>query len=360
MEFNIAVIKGDCIGPEIVNEAMKVMDKVADKFGHTFHYEQLLMGGASIDVHGVPLTEETLEKAKKSDAILMGSIGGDTTTSPWYQLPADKRPEAGLLAIRKGLGLYANMRPAVLYGELKGACPLKDSIIGDGFDLMVMRELTGGIYFGERKTVEKDGVRKAYDSLTYDENEIRRIAIKGFETAMKRRKKVTSVDKANVLDSSRLWRKVVEEVAKDYPEVTLEHMLVDNCAMQLVKDPTQFDVILTENMFGDILSDEASMVTGSIGMLSSASLGEGKLGLYEPSHGSAPDIAGQNKANPIATILSAAMLLRYSLDLDKEADAIEAAVKEVLKQGYRTGDIMSEGKILVGTKEMGDAIAALI
>ena len=360
MVFNIAVIKGDCIGTEIVNEAMKVMDKVADKFGHTFHYEQLLMGGASIDVHGVPLTEETLEKAKKSDAILMGSIGGDTTTSPWYQLPADKRPEAGLLAIRKGLGLYANMRPAVLYGELKGACPLKDSIIGDGFDLMVMRELTGGIYFGERKTVEKDGVRKAYDSLTYDENEIRRIAIKGFETAMKRRKKVTSVDKANVLDSSRLWRKVVEEVAKDYPEVTLEHMLVDNCAMQLVKDPTQFDVILTENMFGDILSDEASMVTGSIGMLSSASLGEGKLGLYEPSHGSAPDIAGQNKANPIATILSAAMLLRYSLDLDKEADAIEAAVKEVLKQGYRTGDIMSEGKILVGTKELGDAIAALI
>ena len=339
---------------------MKVMDKVADKFGHTFHYEQLLMGGASIDVHGVPLTEETLEKAKKSDAILMGSIGGDTTTSPWYQLPADKRPEAGLLAIRKGLGLYANMRPAVLYGELKGACPLKDSIIGDGFDLMVMRELTGGLYFGERKTVEEDGVRKAYDSLTYDENEIRRIAIKGFETAMKRRKKVTSVDKANVLDSSRLWRKVVEEVAKDYPEVTLEHMLVDNCAMQLVKDPTQFDVILTENMFGDILSDEASMVTGSIGMLSSASLGEGKLGLYEPSHGSAPDIAGQNKANPIATILSAAMLLRYSLDLDKEADAIEAAVKEVLKQGYRTGDIMSEGKTLVGTKEMGDAIAALI
>lgn len=360
MEFNIAVIKGDCIGPEIVGEAMKVMDKVAQKFGHTFHYEQLLMGGASIDVHGEPLTEETLEKAKKADAVLMGSIGGDTTTSPWYKLPANKRPEAGLLAIRKGLGLYANMRPAVLYEELKGACPLKDSIIGDGFDFMVMRELTGGLYFGERKTVEEDGIRKAIDTLTYDENEIRRIAIKGFETAMKRRKKVTSVDKANVLDSSRLWRKVVEEVALDYPEVTLEHMLVDNCAMQLVKNPTQFDVILTENMFGDILSDEASMVTGSIGMLSSASLGEGKLGLYEPSHGSAPDIAGQNKANPIATILSAAMMLRYSLDLDKEADAIEAAVKEVLKQGYRTGDIMSDGNILVGTKEMGDAIVNLI
>lgn len=360
MEFNIAVIKGDCIGPEIVNEAMKVMDKVAEKFGHTFHYEELLMGGASIDVHGEPLTEETLEKAKKSDAILMGSIGGDTTTSPWYKLPANKRPEAGLLAIRKGLGLYANMRPAVLYEELKGACPLKDSIIGAGFDFMVMRELTGGLYFGERKTVEENGVRRAIDTLTYDENEIRRIAIKGFETAMKRRKKVTSVDKANVLDSSRLWRKVVEEVAVSYPEVTLEHMLVDNCAMQLVKNPTQFDVILTENMFGDILSDEASMVTGSIGMLSSASLGEGKLGLYEPSHGSAPDIAGQNKANPIATILSAAMMLRYSLDLDKEADAIEAAVKEVLKQGYRTGDIMSDGNILVGTKEMGDAIVNLI
>ena len=290
----------------------------------------------------------------------MGSIGGDTTTSPWYKLPADKRPEAGLLAIRKGLGLFANLRPAVLYEELKGACPLKDSIIGTGFDMVVVRELTGGLYFGARKTVEEDGVMTAYDSLTYNENEIRRIAIKGFETAMKRSKKVTSVDKANVLDSSRLWRKIVEEVAKDYPEVTLEHMLVDNCAMQLVRDPKQFDVILTENMFGDILSDEASMVTGSIGMLSSASLGEGKLGLYEPSHGSAPDIAGQNKANPIATILSAAMMLRYSLDLDKEADAIEAAVKEVLKQGLRTIDIMSEGKTLVGTKEMGDAIAACI
>ena len=360
MEYKVAVIKGDCIGPEIVNEAMKIMDKVAEKFGHTFRYEQLLLGGASIDAYGVPLTEETLEKAKKSDGILMGSIGGDTTTSPWYKLPADKRPEAGLLAIRKGLGLFANMRPAVLYEELKGACPLKDSIIGYGFDFVVMRELTGGLYFGERKTVEEDGVLTAYDSLNYNENEIRRIVVKGFETAMKRRKKVTSVDKANVLDSSRLWRKVVEEVAKDYPEVTLEHMLVDNCAMQLVKDPTQFDVVLTENMFGDILSDEASMVTGSIGMLSSASLGEGKLGLYEPSHGSAPDIAGQNKANPIATILSAAMMLRYSFDLDKEADAIEAAVKEVLKQGYRTVDIMSEGHTLVGTKEMGDAIAACI
>ena len=266
------------------------------------------------------------------------------------------RPEAGLLKLRKSLGLFANIRPAYLYKELKDACPLKDEIIGDGFDMVIMRELTGGLYFGERKTVEENGVLKAYDSLTYDENEIRRIAIKGFETAMKRRKNVVSVDKANVLDSSRLWRKVVEEVAKDYPEVTYSHMLVDNCAMQLVKNPGQFDVILTENMFGDILSDEASEVTGSIGMLSSASLSATSLGLYEPSHGSAPDIAGQNKANPIATILSAAMLLRYSLNLDAEADAIEAAVQKVLEDGYRTVDIMSDGCQLVGCKEMGDAI----
>ena len=290
----------------------------------------------------------------------MGSIGGNTTTSPWYKLPANLRPEAGLLAIRKGLGLFANMRPAYLYEELKDACPLREDIIGDGFDLVVMRELTGGLYFGERKTIEENGVKKAIDTLSYNENEIRRIAIKAFDIAMKRRKKVTSVDKANVLDSSRLWRKVVEEVAKDYPEVTLEHMLVDNCAMQLVHDPAQFDVILTENMFGDILSDEASMVTGSIGMLSSASLNETKFGLYEPSHGSAPDIAGQNKANPIATILSAAMLLRYSLNLDEEADAVEAAVQKVLTDGYRTGDIMSEGCKKVGTKEMGDLIAAAV
>ena len=268
-----------------------------------------------------------------------------------------KRPEAGLLAIRKALNLFANLRPAYLYNELRAACPLRDEIIGDGFDMIIVRELTGGLYFGERKTVEENGVKKAIDTLSYNENEIRRIAIKAFDIAMKRRKKVTSVDKANVLDSSRLWRKVVEEVAKDYPEVTLEHMLVDNCAMQLVRDPKQFDVILTENMFGDILSDEASMVTGSIGMLSSASLNETKFGLYEPSHGSAPDIAGQNKANPIATILSAAMMLRFSLDLDEEANAVETAVQKVLTAGYRTGDIMSEGCTLVGTKEMGDLIA---
>ena len=290
----------------------------------------------------------------------MGSIGGDAATSPWYKLEPSKRPEAGLLGIRKALNLFANLRPAYLYKELKAACPLRDEIIGDGFDMMIMRELTGGLYFGERKTIEENGVKKAIDTLTYDENEIRRIAKRGFDIAMKRRKKVTSVDKANVLDSSRLWRKVVEEVAQEYPEVTLEHMLVDNCAMQLVKDPKQFDVILTENMFGDILSDEASMVTGSIGMLSSASLNETKFGLYEPSHGSAPDIAGQDKANPIATILSAAMMLRYSLDMDQEADAVEAAVSAVLEKGYRTGDIMSEGCTLVGTAQMGDLIAAEI
>ena len=360
MNLNIGVIKGDGIGPEIVTEAMKVLDKVADVYGHTCNYTQLLMGGASIDVHGVPLTSETVAQAKASDAVLMGSIGGDAKTSPWYQLEPSKRPEAGLLKIRKELNLFANLRPAILYDELKGACPLKEEITEGGFDLMIMRELTGGLYFGERKTIEEDGVITAHDSLTYNENEIRRIAKRGFDIAMKRRKKVTSVDKANVLDSSRLWRKVVEEVAKDYPEVTLEHMLVDNCAMQLVHDPAQFDVILTENMFGDILSDEASMVTGSIGMLSSASLNETKFGLYEPSHGSAPDIAGQNKANPIATILSAAMLLRYSLNLDEEADAVEAAVQKVLTDGYRTGDIMSEGCKKVGTKEMGNLIAAAV
>ena len=360
MEYKIALIPGDGIGPEVVREAKKVLDTVCKKYGHTFSYTSLLMGGASIDVHGVPLTQETIDKAKASDAVLMGSIGGNTATSPWYKLEPSKRPEAGLLSLRKALGLFANLRPAHLYDELRAACPLRDEIIGDGFDMMIMRELTGGLYFGEHKTEKVNGVDTAVDVLTYSEEEIRRIAIKGFDIAMKRRKKVTSVDKANVLDSSRLWRKVVEEVAKDYPEVTLEHMLVDNCAMQLVKDPAQFDVILTENMFGDILSDEASMVTGSIGMLSSASLNETKFGLYEPSGGSAPDIAGQNIANPIATILSAAMLLRYSLDLDKEADAVEAAVAKVLKDGYRTGDIFSEGCKKVSTSEMGDLIAAAV
>ena len=360
MELHITCIPGDGIGPEIVAEAKKVLDKVAEKYGHKMIYKDILMGGASIDVHGVPLTDEAIADAKAADAVLMGSIGGNTSTSPWYQLPPNKRPEAGLLALRKALNLFANLRPAVLYDELAGACPLKEEISKAGFDMMIMRELTGGLYFGERKTVEENGVLKAIDTLTYDENEIRRIAIKGFDIAMKRRKKVTSVDKANVLDSSRLWRKVVEEVAKDYPEVTLEHMLVDNCAMQLVKNPAQFDVILTENMFGDILSDEASMVTGSIGMLASASLNDSKFGLYEPSHGSAPDIAGQDIATPIATILSASMMLRYRFDLDKEADAIDNAVKKVLQDGFRTVDIMSEGCKQVGCSEMGTLLAERI
>lgn len=360
MQLNIGVIKGDGIGPEIVTEAMKVLDKVGAVYGHSCSYEQLLLGGASIDVHGIPLTDETIQSAKACEAVLMGSIGGDAKVSPWYQLEPSKRPEAGLLKIRKELNLFANLRPAVLYDELKGACPLKEEITEGGFDMMIMRELTGGLYFGERKTVEENGVLTAYDSLTYNENEVRRIAKRAFDIAMKRRQKVISVDKANVLDSSRLWRKVVEEVAADYSEVTLEHMLVDNCAMQLVKNPKQFDVILTENMFGDILSDEASMVTGSIGMLASASLNETKFGLYEPSGGSAPDIAGKGIANPIATILSAAMMLRYTFDLDKEADAIEAAVSQVLKDGYRTIDIMSAGKEQVGTMQMGDLICERI
>ena len=329
-------------------------------YGHTYRYKELLLGGASIDVHGIPLTDETVAEAKSCDAVLMGSIGGDAKVSPWYQLEPNRRPEAGLLKIRKELNLFANLRPAVLYDELKGACPLKEEITEGGFDMMIMRELTGGLYFGNRKTEEIDGVMTACDELTYNENEIRRIAKRAFEIAMKRRKKVISVDKANVLDSSRLWRKIVEEVAKEYPEVALEHMLVDNCAMQLVKDPKQFDVILTENMFGDILSDEASMVTGSIGMLASASLNDTKFGLYEPSGGSAPDIAGKGIANPIATILSAAMMLRFSFDLDKEADAIEKAVSQVLKDGYRTIDIMSEGKEQVGTAKIGDLICERI
>lgn len=357
MDCKIGVISGDGIGPEIVREARKVLDRTAEKFGHRFDYTELLLGGASIDVHGVPLTEETIEKAKACDAVLMGSIGGDAKTSPWYQLEPSRRPEAGLLGIRKALNLFANLRPAYLYEELRGACPLREDISAAGFDLLIMRELTGGLYFGARKTEEVDGVLTAVDTLSYNEHEIRRIAKRAFDVAMKRRKKVCSVDKANVLDSSRLWRKVVEEVAKDYPEVELSHMYVDNCAMQLVMNPAQFDVILTENMFGDILSDEASMVTGSIGMLSSASLNDTRFGLYEPSHGSAPDIAGQDKANPIATILSAAMMLRYTFDLDQEAEAIEAAVRQVLKEGYRTVDILSEGGACVGTARMGDLIA---
>lgn len=356
MKKNIAIIKGDGIGPEIVDQAVLVMDSIAEKYGHTFDYTEILLGGASIEANGVPLTKEALETAKNSDAVLLGAVGGPK----WDNQPAEFRPEKGLLEIRKGLNLFANLRPAVLYRQLSAACPLKQEIIGDGFDIMIVRELTGGLYFGDRKTVEKDGVATATDTLVYDENEIRRIALKAFQIAEKRGKKVTSVDKANVLDSSRLWRKTVDEVSKDFPDIALEHMLVDNCAMQLVRDPKQFDVILTENMFGDILSDEASMVTGSIGMLASASIGYGTLGMYEPSHGSAPDIAGQDKANPIATILSAAMMLRYSFDMVNEADCIEKAINEVLCDGYRTPDIMSEGSKAVGCIEMGKLILGKI
>ncbi len=360
MVLNIACISGDGIGPEIIGEAKKVLAKVASEYKHQIEYNDILMGGASIDAYGVPLTQETIEIAKSADAVLMGSIGGNTNTSPWYQLPPQLRPEAGLLAIRKELNLFANLRPAFLYEALADACPLKEEISKQGFDMLIMRELTGGLYFGERKTVVENGIRKAVDTLTYDETEIKRVTIKAFEIARKRKNKVTSVDKANVLDSSRLWRTVVNEVAKDYPDVELDHMLVDNCAMQLVKSPSQFDVVLTENMFGDILSDEASMITGSIGMLPSASQNDTKFGLYEPSHGSAPDIAGMDIANPIATILSAAMMLRYSFDLDKEADAIEKSVIKVLEDGYRTVDIMSEGCQKVSCSEMGSLLAERI
>lgn len=355
--YKITCIPGDGIGPEIVNQAKLVLETVGKKYNISFDFKDILMGGASIDVHGIPLTDEAISDAKAADAVLMGSIGGDPNTSPWYKLEPSKRPEAGLLKIRKELGLFANLRPALLYKELSDACVLKKETSDSGFDLIIVRELTGGLYFGKRETVVENGIRKAIDTLTYDENEIKRVAIKGFEIARKRRKKLTSVDKANVLDSSRLWRQVVNEVSKDYPDVTVEHMLVDNCAMQLVKDPAQFDVILTENMFGDILSDEASMITGSIGMLSSASLNETKFGLYEPSHGSAPDIAGKDIANPIATILSAAMMLRFSLDLTKEADDIEKAVQKALKDGFRTGDIYTEGTKKVSCSQMGKIIS---
>ena len=361
MDYRIGVIAGDGIGPEITDAAWTVLEKVAEKYGHHFERTDILMGGCSIDATGEPLTDEAIETAKKQDAVLMGSIGGNTSTSPWYKLPPEKRPEAGLLRLRKSLGLFANLRPAYLYPQLKEACPLKEATADKGFDLIIVRELTGGLYFGKRHTESLNGVLQATDTLTYNENEIRRIAIKAFDIARKRRKKVTSVDKANVLDSSRLWRKVTEEVWADYPDVELEHMLVDNCAMQLVRDPGQFDVVLTENMFGDILSDEAAMITGSIGMLSSASLNETKFGLYEPRGGSAPDIAGQDIANPIATILSAAMLLRYSLDLDEEASAIENAVKKVLEDGIRTRDILPREKSAsvktVGCAAMGKAVA---
>lgn len=358
MKANITLIPGDGIGPEIIREAKKVLEAVADAYDHEFIFTEIDMGGCSIDKYGVPLTDEAIEIAKKSDAVLLGAVGGDVGNSRWYDVAPNLRPEAGLLKIRKELGLFANLRPATLYPMLVSACPLKEDIAERGFDMVIVRELTGGLYFGERYTKEIDGVKTAVDTLVYNENEIRRVAKVAFDIAMTReKKKVTSVDKANVLDSSRLWRSVVEEVAKEYPEVTLEHMLVDNAAMQLVKEPSQFDVMLTENMFGDILSDEASMITGSIGMLPSASLGEGNFGLYEPSHGSAPDIAGENIANPLATILSAAMLLRHSLGLLEEAQRIEDTVEDVLNCNYKTVDLKSPGIKVLKTSQMGDIVA---
>lgn len=356
MKYNIAVIPGDGIGPEIVDSTVKVLNAIGKKFGHTFEYEYVLAGGCAIDKCGNPLPEETLEKCKKSDAVLLGAVGGPK----WDDPTAKVRPEQALLGLRGGLGLYCNLRPAVLHKQLKNASPLKDSVIGNGIDIQIVRELTGGIYFGERGKFNEDGVPAAYDTEKYNENEVRRIAKIGFDSAMKRRKKVTSVDKANILESSRLWRRIIDEVAKDYPEVEVNHLYIDNAAMQMVRDPSQFDVVVTTNMFGDILSDEASMVTGSIGMLPSASLGEGNFGMYEPIHGSAPDIAGLGISNPLATILSGAMMLRYSFDLEKEAKAIEDAVSAVLDAGYRTGDIMSEGMKKVGTEEMTNAVLAEI
>ena len=360
MNIKLAVIPGDGIGPEVTEQAQKVLDKIAGVYNHKIEYKTLLAGGAAIDAIGNCLPDETIAVCKASDAVLLGAVGG----WKWDTLPGDKRPEMALLGLRKELGLFANIRPALMFEELADACPLKKEIYdpdgNGGLDIVVIRELTGGIYFGEKGFKDTPLGHAAYDVEIYAEEEVRRIAIVAFDMAMKRNKKVTSVDKANVLESSRLWRKVVAEVAKNYPDVTLENLYIDNAAMQLVRNPRQFDVIVTGNMFGDILSDEASMITGSIGMLPSASLKNGNFGMYEPVHGSAPDIAGQNKANPMAAILSAAMMLRYTFALSKEAEAIERAVKAVLAKGYRTGDIFSDGKKLVGTKEAGDLIAGEI
>ena len=339
MNYQIAVIPGDGIGPDVVEQTLKVMDKVGEKFGHTFNYTKVLAGGCAIDATGACLPQETIDICKASDAVLLGAVGG----WKWDNLPGDQRPERALLGLRKALGLFANLRPALLFEQLADASPLKPEILAGGLDIVVVRELTGGIYFGERGRREGKYGEEAYDTECYSKMEVERIARVAFETARKRNKNVISIDKANVLESSRLWREVVHEVAKDYPDVTLTDMLVDNAAMQLVKNPRQFDVVVTSNMFGDILSDEASQITGSIGMLPSASLGATKRGMYEPIHGSAPDIAGQNKANPIATILSAAMMLRYSFDLMDEAQAIEDAVDAYLNAGYRTADLAGEG-----------------
>ena len=356
MNYQIAVIPGDGIGPDVVEQTLNVMDKVGEKFGHTFNYTKVLAGGCAIDATGACLPQETIDICKASDAVLLGAVGG----WKWDNLPGDQRPERALLGLRKALGLFANLRPALLFEQLADASPLKPEILAGGLDIVVVRELTGGIYFGEKGHRDTDLGPAAYDIEQYAEGEVRRIAKVAFDMAMKRNKHVTSVDKANVLESSRLWRRVVAEVAQDYPEVTLDNLYVDNAAMQIVRDPSQFDVIVTENLFGDILSDEASQITGSIGMLPSASLAEGNFGMYEPVHGSAPDIAGQDKANPMATILSAAMMLRYTFGLGAEADAIENAVKSVLDQGYRTPDLYAGQGTQVGTAQMGDLIAAAI
>lgn len=358
MNINLAVVKGDGIGPEIVTEAEKVLDKIGELYGHSFNYTDILAGGCAIDATGVPLPEESVKIAKESDSVLLGAVGGPK----WDTLPGSQRPEKALLGLRSQLGLFANIRPAKMHKALADACPLKPEISDGGLDLVIVRELTGGLYFGERG--RRDGGdmgETAYDELKYSEKEIERIGRVGFELAMKRkRKKVTSVDKANVIETSRLWRETMHRLSKEYPEVEYEDMLVDNCAMQLVRNPGQFDVIITENMFGDILSDEASMTTGSIGMLPSSSLGSTSLGMYEPIHGSAPDIAGQNKANPIATILSCAMMLRDSFNLGAEAECIENAVSAVLDAGYRTADIMDEDGMLLGTREMGDKVVEMM
>ena len=352
MKKNIAVIRGDGIGPEIVNQALLVLDKIAAKFGHEFTYTDVDMGGCAIDKYGDPLPQHELDKCVSSDSVLLGAVGGPK----WNDVPGPMRPEKGLLRLRAGMGVYSNNRPAKIWPQLSDASPLRPEIVAKGIDFIIVRELIGGIYFGKHETVERDGQKVAIDELTYSEEEIRRIGRIGFETARKRGKRLCSVEKSNVLDSSRLWKKVMHELASEYPDVVLSDMLVDNCAMQIVKDPSQFDVVVTENMFGDILSDEASMITGSIGMIPSSSLGASTCGLYEPIHGSAPDIAGQDIANPIGTILSAAMMLRYSFDLAAEADAIEAAVSRVLDAGYRTGDIFSPGCKKVGCTEMGKLI----
>ena len=352
MKKSIAVIRGDGIGPEIVNQALLVLDKIAAKFGHEFTYTDVDMGGCAIDKYGDPLPQHELDKCTASDSVLLGAVGGPK----WNDVPGPQRPEKGLLRLRAGMGVYSNNRPAKIWPQLSDASPLRPEIVAKGIDFIIVRELIGGIYFGKHETVERDGQKVAIDELTYSEEEIRRIGRIGFETARKRGKRLCSVEKSNVLDSSRLWKKVMHELASEYPDVELSDMLVDNCAMQIVKDPSQFDVVVTENMFGDILSDEASMITGSIGMIPSSSLGASTCGLYEPIHGSAPDIAGQDIANPIGTILSAAMMLRYSFDLAAEADAIEAAVSRVLDAGYRTGDIFSPGCTKVGCSEMGKLI----